>query len=1019
MPLNSEQAFSKIKILIEKYYSLSNDARNSLSESNVVQQFLVPMLRALGWPVDDPHQFKYELSTQAGRPDITLIREPGESIFIEAKRFGAIETLEQARETVAGILTPGQLTLPGIASDRTAEEQQAINYAFKNNGKWAILTNFEKLRLFNARRDWLVLSFENPRAYEHEFDQLWQLSYEKICSGAFERLSNQRFRADVDTDYLTFINDWREKLAQDIVTHSQDNKWVLDKDGQIRLDRLRFVVQRILDRLVVVRFAEDHFVVPPRTLYGFYKLHKENPYTFTLNEFFGRMYRRFDEDHNSALFAESLADKAVFSDVVLQSLIEKLYEARYRAMSPDIMGNTYEQYLGQTLIETDGQVKTNGNLETRKKQGTYYTHQYIVHYIVDHTLGRYLYGTKNGKPGGEALPSVKRKKWQDIQGLRILDPACGSGSFLIYAYQVLADFYQSELKQLQTEIEHEMESLVDEGIHAPMDREIYLMHLRRQQRYLQAYPRIILQKHLYGVDLDPQAAEIATVNLVMRAMADQPRGSKRLPLILDQNIKVGNSLIGCPVGSEIYEEYVSDLKELRSLRLELANGDGEDHKRCIEDIQEVSKRLSAEFDHYLSERLDDAGSHRPFHWIVEFPEVFLDAEGRSRGVDAGFQIIIGNPPYGASLTTQERRYFYSKFDAGTSDTAALMMLETVRLLKQSGTVSMIVPKSFTYSSTWSDTRDRIIGGLEEIVDVGKAWSEVKLEQIIYRYEEGSDAKTYRSLQREEDEFVLQAEIDKDDYHRFEFYLNGVDNAEIETAKKMRDIGSFLGDYLTNTRGAGLQSEIKDEPPGRRAIGGKQVQPFQVLGAKGYICTLDEEIPANALVSTGDMLVQNIVAHITQPVDHIKIIAAVAREEAEDLVILDTVNCLSNTSDLAIEYFLGLLSSRAVNWYIYRFIFGRAIRTMHFDNPVSDRIPIPPVNLDSSKEKQQYDAIVRLVEEIESLHKQKSTCNDPSAVIQLEEAITARKPSLNEIVYALYALSGGEVGIIEEAMPPDY
>lgn len=1019
MSRDSEQALSKISHLVDRYNALGEDEKNSISEAGVIAHFIKPMLEALGWPVEDHTQFKYELSTHAGRPDIALIQEPGDTVFVEAKRFGGIKTLEQARRTITGILTPGQLTLPGMASDRTQEEQQAINYAFKNNGKWAILTNFEKLRLFNARRDWLVLSFESPQTYKEDFDQLWQLSYDKIRSGALERLSKQRFRADVDTVYLSFINDWREKLAQDIVAHRADNEWAFDDNGQIRLQSLRAVVQRILDRLVVVRFAEDHLVVPPRTLHDFYEVHKRNPYTFTLSEFLRKMYRRFDRDHNSAIFAEGLADQAVFTDETLEGLIEKLYEARYRAMSPDIMGNTYEEYLGQILVRTDGRVKTADNLETRKQRGTYYTPQYIVQYIVDHTLGQHLYGTGNGKPDGEALPDRTRKTWQEIEGLRVVDPACGSGSFLIYAYEVLADFYRTELRQLEQKIENEIENFVEAGVHAPLDREMELRHLRGQQRYLQRYPRLILQNHLYGVDLDPQAAEIATVNLVMRGMADQRQGDRRLPLILDQNIKVGNSLIGCPSDPGFYGEYAQELVELRSLRRKLADGKEEDHKRCIGAIQEVRSNLREELNGCLSGSFDDVEGHHPFHWVAEFPEVFLDAEGRYQGDRAGFQIIVGNPPYGASLTRRERRYFYSKFDAGTSDTAALFMLQAKRLLAKGGTASMIVPKSFTYSSIWSETRDRLIDGLEELVDVGKVWDEVKLEQAIYRYREGSDKQRYDSLERKDERFIAQAQIEKVDYKRFGFYLNGVHDSEIALARKMRSLGSFLGDYVTNTRGAGLQREISDEGPGRRAIGGKQVQPFVVLGAKGYVDDPGEELPGNALVSAGDIVAQNIVAHVTQPVDHIKIIAAIVREEAEDLAILDTVNRLCNTSDLATEYLLGLLSSRAVNWYTYRFIFGRAIRTMHFDNPVSDRIPVPPMALDDEKEKEQHDEMVKIVGEIESLSTQRAKCNEPSGVVQLEEAIAARKALLNDIVYALYGLEEEEIDAIEGAMPPGY
>jgi len=204
MPTEAE-ARQALQKLLDDYHHLSPDDRAQMSEASVVRQFIDRLLRdVLGWPIEDPARYKYELTTQAGRPDITLIPESGGTIFLEAKRFGVIKELKEARTTIAGVITPGQLALPGMAVDRTEEEQQAINYAFANNGTWAILTNFEKLRLFNARRDWLVLSFENPTAYLDEFDQLWQLAYDNIINGSLDRLSNQRYTRDVDTEYLNF-----------------------------------------------------------------------------------------------------------------------------------------------------------------------------------------------------------------------------------------------------------------------------------------------------------------------------------------------------------------------------------------------------------------------------------------------------------------------------------------------------------------------------------------------------------------------------------------------------------------------------------------------------------------------------------------------------------------------------------------------------------------------------------------------------------------------------------------------
>ena len=669
MPPQQQQAQRTLRDLIAKYRKLSDAERKTLSEANVVAQFIQPLLNALGWPTGDPARFKYELHTHGGRPDITLFPDAGGTMFVEAKRFGVVQELAEARKTLAGTITPGQLALPGMATDRTAEEQQAINYAFTNGGTWAILTNFEKLRLFNARRDWLVLSFERPEAYLDEFDLLWQIAYPSILDGDLERLSNQRHREDVDTEYLNFINGWRERLAQDIVAHPQRNPWAFNSNGVIRVALLRTVVQRLLDRLVVVRFAEDHSVIPAGTLQQIYDLARNNPYTFPLYQSFQQLYRRFDEFHNSALFAPHAADRAVLSDPVLGGLVSKLYEARYRALSADIMGNTYEQYLGKTLVRVGGSVVTADNLETRKKQGSYYTPQVIVRYIVDNALGRFLYATANGRPDGERLPDETPKRAGDIRELRVIDPACGSGSFLIYAYQLLADFYRREQRRIEREREERMKALMAEGVTTPFDLALQTAPYTAELDRLKNYPRLILERHLYGVDLDPQAAEIATVNLIMRAMADQPRDQRRLPLILNQNVKVGNSLVGAGAEDERYGDEetgvaAATLAALRQLRLDLI-GEGGDHGALLARIDELARgandALNARLAPFFDELPGGVRAQRPFHWGLEFPEVFFDEAGEHRGEAAGFDIVVGNPPW--EIVKPDYREYFAQFDA--------------------------------------------------------------------------------------------------------------------------------------------------------------------------------------------------------------------------------------------------------------------------------------------------------------------------------------------------------------------
>ena len=983
MPLSMEEARKNLEALIAKFYQLTQEQKGEVSESSVFGSFILPLFRdVLGWPTEDVTQFTREQAVVKGRRvDGVLNLEGGERIFVEAKRFGAIQRLSNSNEWTMG---PGQLSLPSMATDRTREEQQAINYAFENGGKWAILSNFERLRLFNARRDWLVLAFETPAAYKEDFEQLWQLSWEEIHRGSLERMDNQRVVKDVDTNYLDFINQQREQLAIDITLNREANAWAYSESEELRLDALRAVVQRFLNRLVVVRFAEDHYVIDPASLKRAYDYGKDNPYAREPYHYLREFFRHFDENHNSALFSLSDVDEARFSETVLNPLMEKLYQARFRAMPADIIGNTYEEYLAKTIDLEDGVIAIKDNLETRKAQGSYYTPQYIVEFIVDHTLGRYLYGTQNGKPNGLKAYGQKRQTSTDIRELRVLDSACGSGSFLIYAYQVLAEFYQSEITRLTDEFDQKVKDIAARFATATVDDRIEAQRIEDEREFLRNnYRQLILESHLYGVDLDPHAAEIAVMNLILRAL-EGSKQSEKLPLILNQNIKVGNSLIGLRPDDPLSEDHADALATIWRLRNELIETDHNDprHHEILVELESATEDLKGEFQSQYSV------SALPFHWHIEFPEVFVDEHGQPLD-NPGFHFVFGNPPYGAKLTKSERDYFKREYGIGMTNTAGLFMAQSMRLLRRDGGHGLIVPKSFLYASNWRKLRERLLDGLEILADVGRGWTEVLLEQVIYVHGQNETARSYRNLTRDEKRFQPVGSVDKEECQRFGFYLNDITEPALHVAHQVLGNAEFLGAHISNIRGGALQSKLNKFLRGAPVISGRSLKRYSFSELAGHYDLAN--VPEKARISTGNILVQNIV---TQR----HLVAQLVDDAHNNHLILDSVNQIQVLSEsLSPEFVLALLNSTLVNWFVYYFIFAQATLTMHFDNPITDRIPLPQYRLHA-------ELVAGVEEAIEKIYSNRHA-NEKSS-----------QERIDQYVFQLYGLSPDQIALVEANMP---
>ena len=868
--MTKQEAKQGIIKLIEKYKDLVREKKvNSYNEAQTRNEFIETLFEFLGWDMrnlENPNEVTTEESVSRGRVDLAFRLNNIPVMFLEAKALK-------------------------VDLDEWRWAEQAINYSWNKSVTWAILTDFEGIKVFNAEIPPKSLSenlfFELKwDEYLENLDQLWLFSKdsfeEKLLEKQAEKWGKLTKRKQVGEKLFEDLTSWRTKLAKDFKKNNINIKEDLIDEG----------VQKVLDRLIFIRTAEDRQIESNILL----SLLREWETAGKKNSLFKRLasvFKNFDDNYNSKLFALHALEGWVASDELIEAIINGLYETAdgyrydFSVISTDVLGGIYEQYLG--YVQGKQYKDDRGKKSKRKSQGIYYTPKYIVEYIIEQTLG-------------EALKKVKSK---DLHNIKVLDPACGSGSFLISAYEKIL----ATKNKLDTQT----------GLFDKFD---------------------ILKSNIYGVDLDEQAIEIAQLNLLLRVLSQKIK----LPT-LSHNICMGNSLVS------------GDMEKLEP---------------------------------YFKDTWRD---QKAFDWKKEFKDVFDQG---------GFNVIIGNPPYGAKLSGTQQDYFNGVFDIGSTDTAVLFIKKAFDLLENGGKFGFIIPKAFCFASNWKKIREYVGDYVEIIVDCGKVWKEVKLEQVIFIVKKGRKKSFYNSARVVNEQIKIIGRVYKKDIENFGFFLNGVSEKEIQVAKKIKSKSVMLNDIATNQRGVILQKFIS-EIGELDVIGGAQVQQGGVIGIKGKI---DSKFinSSQAYIKDNSVLAQNIVAHIENPVDHIKITACVP--ENKKLIIVDTINQIALNKEYSPHFIVALLHSKLMNWYAYRFIFGKAIRTMHFDNAVTSRIPIPSI------EKNEQVAVIKLAKLVVKLQNDmQNVIKNTDKYTRLEQEIKEVNDRIDNIVYKLYGLSTGDVEII--------
>lgn len=459
---------NKIQSLIDKFKSLDSTQISKYTEEETKKGFIEPLFTALGWDFTTKDEISAEENQlSGGRVDYGFYLEGRIKFYVEAK---------------------------SLKSDLHNEEyaKQAIRYSWNRGVDWAILTDFESIKIFYTQDPtqtlFSKLVFEiGFDEYIDRFDQLWLLSKDSFKANELELYAQKHGKKMqkilVGDQLYKHLNECRQMLIEKLGT------WNGIKDQKL-LDE---GVQKLLDRLIFIRVAEDR-KIEDSTLIPLLRAWESNKNGKSLYESMIGKFRELDDVYNSNLFTEHPFERWDESPGVTEKVIETFqgkagyYEYDFKIMPADVLGAVYENYLGHRLAASQKGVVLDKDAKKRKEQGIYYTPAFIVDYIVKNAL----------KPVLDSCKSI-----DDLKKIKVLDPACGSGSFLIKALEVINDKYK------------EFGNKGDE------------------------YTKItILLENIYGVDLDEQAVEIARLNLLLSALETRMKLPK-----LDKNIKNGNSLI--------------------------------------------------------------------------------------------------------------------------------------------------------------------------------------------------------------------------------------------------------------------------------------------------------------------------------------------------------------------------------------------------------------------------------------------------------------------------------------------
>lgn len=638
-------------------------------------------------------------------------------------------------------------------------------------------------------------------------------------------------------------------------------------------------------------------------------------------------------------------DNLAINFKVMRDIIFETYNPyQFDVIPLEVLGNIYEQYLGYTVRLTDHQVKYELKPEVRKAGGVYYTPEYIVDYIVKNTVGKLI----------QELSDRKIKK------LRILDPACGSGSFLIRAYEEMLKYYRSQ-KKGKKKSKNKMSKL-------EFDYEETETHLTIEDK------GEILRRHIFGVDLDEQAVEVTKLSLMLKMLEDEYgliHGRSILP-ILDRNIRCGNSLISGDV-------------------LELKNYFG-----------------------------DNWYTVKSFNWEDVFQKIMVDEGGFDVVLGNPPYILIQNLFRDDEQLTYFREKYFSA--AYKIDTYHLFFEKGLLLLNNNGYLGYITPSNYLTNNGLVNLRKFILerNYIDRINIInGKVFQGVSVDTSISIFcnKKNSECLFVQSdwingeLLEKAHKKVKRDSLLKDKYHLFlpsekynpsvaYFYLG--DMFSVKFGMQLRDRKKFTSDVIKRDELDKITEYHKE------CYTGKDINRYWLAYSDLLAYANKEEAKRGGC---WDFSIHSIKTKILVRQIGKYPICALDTEGRFCLNTLFMIVPKDQNSKFNIRYILGILNSKMIrrfwgtNFYDLRSTFPKIKGTY------LKKIPIPKIDFSDHSEKDIHDDIVRLVNEMLNLNKKIQTAKGNERQ-QIQRQIEKIDREIDELVYKLYDLTEEEIRIVE-------